>query len=241
MRSRLIDRYMDPLLDGNRVACRELIQNEIKGKTSGKKLYEDIIWPAMENVEKLFRKDEINIVTEHLATRINRALADQVQQALKRSEANGKKILIMCAEGESEELGAQMCADLFEADGWDTYFLGGGVPNDEVLSLCGRLRPDILLIFGTKPHGVPSIRALIDLIRDVGCNPTMNILASGGIYNRADGLWNEINADLFAPGAQKAIQVANGAKPRIPEVRAPGAPKKRRRRRRSPVLEAAGA
>ncbi len=240
MRSRLFDQYMDPLLDGNRAVCRNIIQDEIAANTPGRKLYEDILWPAMEKVEKLYRKDEINIVTEHMATRINRALANQVQQALKRSGSNGKRILIMCAEGESEELGAQMCADLFEADGWDVFFVGGGVPNDEVLSLCGQLRPEILLVFGTQPHGVPDIRALVDLIRDVGCNPTMNIMVSGGIYNRADSLWKEISADLFAPTAQKAIKIANGAEPRVPEIRTPGAPKKRRRRR-SPVLAAAQA
>lgn len=239
MRSRILERYMEPLLQGNRTACRELIRREIDARTPGRKLYEDILWPAMEQVEKLYRKDQINIVAEHMATRINRTLADQVQQSLTAAPPKGKRILIMCAEGESEELGAQMCADLFESDGWDVYFLGGGVPNDEVLSLVGQLRPNILLIFGTEPHGVPQVRALIDLIRDVGSNPTMNIMVSGGVYNRADGLWTEINADLFAPTAKKAIKVANEAKPHVPEVRLPGAPKKRRRRRRSPLLAAA--
>jgi methanogenic corrinoid protein MtbC1 len=231
---------MDPLLRGNRIACRDLIHDQIAASTPGSKLYEELIWPAMERVERLYRKDEINVVTEHMATRINRVLADQVQQALKRNPPNGKRILIMCADGESEELGAQMCSDLFEADGWDVFFLGGGVPNDEVLNLVGQLRPDILLVFGTKPHGVPGIRALIDLIRDIGCNPTMNIMVTGGIYNRADGLWSEINADIFAPTARQAITLANRAQPRTPEVRTAGAPKKRRRRRRSAVLMAAG-
>ncbi len=239
MRLRLLDRYLEPLLAGNRAACRELVHAEIASATPGRKLYEDLIWPAMERVEQLYRKDKINIVTEHMATRINRSLADQIQRALKHNESLGKRILIMCAEGESEELGAQMCADLFEADGWSVYFVGGGVPNDEVLSLVGQLRPDILLVFGTQPRGVPGVRSLIDLIRDVGCNPTMNIMVSGGIYNRADALWNEINADLFAPTAREAIKLAKSAKPRMPEVRVPGAPKRRRRRRRSPILAAA--
>ncbi len=239
MRSRLLDRYLEPLLQGNRGACRELIRTAIESETPGHKLYEDVLWPAMERVEKLYRSDEISMVTEHMATRINRALADQIQQSLPSASPKGRRILIMCAPGESEELGAQMCADLFESDGWGVYFVGGGVPNDEVLSLVGQLRPDVLLVFGTEPHGVPQIREMIDLIRDVGSHPTMNIMVSGGVYTRADGLWSEINADLYAPTAKKAIKVANEAKPRIPEVRIPGAPKKRRRRRRSPVLAAA--
>jgi methanogenic corrinoid protein MtbC1 len=130
-----------------------------------------------------------------------------------------------------------MCADLFEADGWDVYFLGGGVPDDEVLSLVGQLRPDILLIFGTQPQGVPGVRRLIDRIRDIDAHPTMNVMISGGVFNRADGLWEEISADLFAPTATEALRIANAAKPKEPTARPTGPVRKRRRRRRSPYLE----
>lgn len=238
MTTSLFDRYLQPLLAGDRAACRDIIQDQIANHTPGRELYEELLWPAMERVEHLFRKDRINIAAEHMATRINRALADQVQQALEPRERNGKRILIACADGEPEELGAQMCADLFESEGWEVYFLGGGVPNDEILALVGVLRPDILLLFGTQPRGVPGARMLVDQIREVGCNPTMNIMVSGGVFNRADGLWREINADMFAPTIRETIALANAAGPRPPEVRTPGAPKKRRRRRRPPLLAA---
>lgn len=236
MHSRFVERYMEPLLAGDRVTCRELVRSQLDEDVSGRKLYEDLLWPAMTNVEQLYRNDKINVAVEHMATRINRVLADQLQQSLERNERKGKRILIMCASGEPEELGAQMCSDLFEADGWDVYFVGGGIPNDEVLSLVGQLRPEILLVFGTQPRGVPEIRALIDLIREVGCNPTMNIMISGGVFNRAEGLWNEINADLFAREAREAIEIANSAQPRPIEPPTTGVRKKRRRRRRRPPL-----
>lgn len=236
MRTNLLDRYMEPLLSGDRATCRNLIQSEIAKNTAGHKLYENILWPAMERIDGLFRKDKINTAVEHMATRINRSLADQIQVSLRPLASNGKRILIMCASGEPEELGAQMCSDLFEAGGWDVYFVGGGIPNDEVLALVGRLRPEILLVFGTQPRGVPEIRRLVDQIREVGCNPTMNVMVSGGVFNRADGLWKEINADIYAPTVRQAIQLANAAQPRPIEARVPGAPKKRRRRRRPPLL-----
>jgi methanogenic corrinoid protein MtbC1 len=126
-----------------------------------------------------------------------------------------------------------MCADLFEADGWTVHFVGGGVPSDEVLTLVGQLRPDILMIYGTQPSGVPAVRQLVDQIRDIGVNPTMNILVSGGVFNRADSLWKEVNADLFAKTAKQALALAAEARPRVPEPSRAGAPKKRRRRRRA--------
>lgn len=234
-----IDEYMGPLLAGNRTACREFVMGKLDSVDGPESLYEGLLWPAMERVEKLFRGDRINTAAEHMATRINRAIADQLQRALPKSDSIGKRIVIACADGEPEELGAQMCSDLFESRGWEVYFLGGGVPNDEILSLIGQLRPDILLIFGTQPGGVPGVRRLIDMIREIGVNPTMNIMVSGGVFNRADGLWKEVNADLMAKSAHTAIPIAEAAKAKIPLPPTAGVPKKRRRRRRPRVAAAA--
>lgn len=234
--SQWVDRFVPPLLAGKRQECKDVLAAVLQSGTEATTVYREMVWPAMEQVERLYRADQINMVTEHMATRINRMIADQLQAHLPRNAPNGKKIIITCADGEPEELGAQMTADLFESEGWDVYFIGGGVPNDEVLALVGEIRPDILLVFGTQPAGVPNVRRLIDLIREVGASPTMNIMISGGVFNRAEGLWQEVNADLFAATAVEALEIAQNAPPRKAEVRIPGAPKKRRRRRRRPAL-----
>ncbi len=233
---RLLDRYMCPLLEGRRKECRDVLDEALSTGLAPERIYRQVVWPAMERIEHLYRSDEINRAAEHMATRINRTMASQLQRYLTQNNPIGKKVLITCANDEPEELGALMCADLFEADGWEVFFLGGGVPDDEILALVGELRPDILLVFGTQPSGVPGVRRLIDLIREVGASPTMNVMISGGVFNRADGLWEEVNADLFARSASEALEIAGTAVPRKPEVRVPGAPKKRRRRRRPPLL-----
>jgi methanogenic corrinoid protein MtbC1 len=238
---RYLDRYVGSLLNGQRQACRDVLSEALASGIEPRSIYRKLLWPAMETVEHMYRADQINLATEHMATRISRALADQLQSRLNRVAPNGRRILITCADGEPEELGAQMCADLFESEGWDVFFVGGGVPADEVLCLVGQLRPDILLVFGTQPTGVPGVRKMIDLIRQVGANPTMNIMISGGVFNRAEGLWKEVNADLFAATAGEALAVATDAQPREAQVQIPGAPKKRRRRRRPPLLAAAEA
>lgn len=235
-----VEEYLNPLLAGDRIGCRTFVHGQLSKGVDPAAVYHELLWPAIERVEKLYRSDRINVAVEHMATRINRAIADQLQVHLSKAAPNGKKLLIACADGEPEELGAQMCADLFEARGWNVYFLGGGVPNDEILSLVGQLGPDVLLMFGTQPAGVPGVRRLVDLIREIGVSPTMNIMVSGGVFNRADGLWKEVNADLIARTAQQAIEIAESAAPRTPMAPKSGAAKKRRRRRRSPVLVGAG-
>ena len=137
---RLLERFLDPLLEGRRQECRQVFVEAIEAGVEPDKLYRSMIWPAMEHVARLYRADQINAAQEHMATRINRLVADQLQAFLQRNAPNGKRILIACADGEPEELGAQMCADLFESDGWVVHFLGGGVPH-AVLPLVPRSRP----------------------------------------------------------------------------------------------------
>lgn len=237
---RLFSTYMEPLMAGRRNACRQLVQDALRSGTEPHEIYRNVLWPAMERIDRLFRDDQINSAVENMATRINRIVADQVQPFLPVGLSNGKRILITCANGEHEELGAQMCSDLFEAEGWDVFFLGGGVPQDEVIQMVGQLRPDLLLIFGSRPADAPLVRVLIDLIRNLNACPAMNILVSGGVFNRAEGLWREVKADLFAETALEALAIASNAATPSHEPRDPAAPKKRRRRRKPALLMTPG-
>jgi len=232
----LLEQYMEPLVTGRRSTCRQIIHGAVQSGAEPRALYHGLIWPAMEQIDRMYRDDRITTATQNMATFINRVVADQLQQYLPRGESNGRRILITCANAESEELGAQMCADLFEADGWEVYFVGGGIPQDEIVTLLGQLRPEVFLIFGSKPQDAPHVRTLIDAIREINACPTMNIMVSGGVFSRADGLWKEVKADLLAETAVEALDLAGRAQPRTPELRIPGAPKKRRRRRRPPLL-----
>ncbi len=226
-------RYMQPLLGGRRAECFELVTDALDEGSPAEELICDIIWPATAQIDRLFRDDRINTAVEHMAARINRTIADQLQARLPKREPTGRRLLIACADGPHEELGAQMVADLAQADGWDVYFVGGGVPDDEILAMVGQLRPEILLIFGAEPEAVPNTRAMIERIRDIGVCPTMNIVVSGGIFNRADGLWQEIGADAYCPTLRAVLETINTIEPRVPHPPRLGIVKKRRRRRKN--------
>jgi methanogenic corrinoid protein MtbC1 len=204
----LLRTYLEPLLAGDRAACRQMIDEALAAGISAGDLLTQLIWPAMEHIQSLYREDRISQSSLNLATRLNRSLTDQISIRLEQKPSNGRSALVFCGDAEPEELGGQITADLFEADGWTVRFAGGGVPEDEVLKLIGDLRPDLLILFGTLPNGMPAVRKLIDYLREVNSCPQMQILCCGGIYKRAEGLAEEIGADLYAPDAAQALVVA---------------------------------
>ena len=231
----LFTQYLEHLFGGRRAEAREMLFAAQDRGIAASKLLQTVIWPAMEQVEKLFRNDQIPLVREHMATRINRMLADQLQGFLRREPKSGRRMVVTCGDGEPEELGAQITADLFESKGWSVWFLGAGVPNDEVLQFIGKVTPDILCIYGTKPAGVPNTRKLIDLIRGVGVCAEMQVLMVGGVFNRAEGLADEVRADLFAKNVQEAMRTVDDHPVRVPKPDMPQPGRRRKRKRNTPL------
>ena len=205
--ARLAESYLTPLLAGDRDGCRKVIEGAL-GVFGARRLVTDLVWPTMEKVQRLYKDDRISAASLNMATRLNRAITDQLTAKLERKASNGRKVLLFCGNAEPEELGGQITADLFEAEGYQVKFAGGGVPMDEVLTLIGDYRPDLTVMFATLPSDVPAVRKLIDYLRDVNACPAMQIMCCGGIYKRAEGLAEEIGADLYAPDAAEAVAIA---------------------------------
>jgi methanogenic corrinoid protein MtbC1 len=209
VKEQALAKYLEALLRGDRKACRGVVEETLQSGIPANSVYLHLIWPVIAEIERLLRMDKVTTIQEHLATRINRTIVDQLQNKLPRRPAKHKKVAVCCAREELQELGAQMIADLFESDGWEVRFLGGGLSNDDIFAFINEYAPDVLTIYGTTPKQAPDVRRLIDRVRGVNAWPDMRIIVSGGLFNRAEGLWEEIGADGFAATAAEVLQVAS--------------------------------
>ncbi len=225
----VLDSYVEALIEGNRKVARDIVRKVLSTGIKSEEVYRNLLFPAMERIDICYRESEISFLVRNVAIRINRFLTDQVQSQLLPRESTGKSAIIICAEAEAEELGGQMCADLLEAAGWDCYFLGGGVPDDEISEFIGKVDPSALVIYGSTPSGVPLTRKLIERIREIGACPLMNVIVTGGIYNRVEGLWEEIQADYYASDPVEVLEVASSANQKLHLPKDSRAPKKRRK------------
>lgn len=203
-----LERYLRALLSGDRIACRKVIEETLQTGMTAHQVYMDVIWPIMAEIDRLYRDDRIDSAQEAFASRINRTIVNQLQNKLPRRSAKSRKVVIVTEDSEKAELGGQMMNDLFESDGWDARFLGGTVNNDDVMTFIHGYGPDVLLLYGFNGKDAPAIRELIDTIRGVNAYPEMRIMLSGGIFSRAEGLWEEIGADMYAETAAEAVHMA---------------------------------
>ena len=202
----VIERLFQMLVSGERDPARNIVTDVLESGVCHEELTTTVYWPLMEMIDTLFRNDQITTVAHRYATRLLRSFVDQAQSGYQQKERRGRKICMFCGPSEGDELAAQVMADLAEADGYDVFFAGGGVANDEILAEVGMHDPDILLIFAAGPSDCPHIRELIDTIREIGACPKTQFVVGGGIFNRAPGLAEEIGADLWATSPSELLE-----------------------------------
>ncbi len=203
----LIERLFETLVNGDRQAAREIVEESLRQGASPETVVTDLFWPAYDKVERLHRADQMTTLSHHMATRLLRVLVDQTALKFTRQLDRGRTVFAVCGPNDADELAAQMAIDLLEADGYSMSFAGGGIANDEILAQVQSQRPDVLLLFASAPSDLPCIRSLIDTIREIGAVSDVQIAVGGGVFNRAEGLAEEIGADLWATSPRELLHV----------------------------------
>lgn len=204
-RNVVLERFFNTLISGDRNAARAIIDEALEADVAAEAILSNLFWPTLEHIQQLYRADQLSAMAHHYATRLLRMLADQMQLRLTEQPARGKQVLVLCGPEEPEELAAQMTADLLEAAGFGVQFAGGGIANDEIIAQISDRGIDVLAVFGATAGAVPYTRQLIDRLHEMEVRSRLQIVVGGGVFNRAEGLAEEIGADLWAKDPQELV------------------------------------
>ncbi len=194
----MVERLFPMLITGDRNGARSTVRDWMREGLAPETLTQEVYWPLLDMVNDLFRRDQLTTLAHHYATRLLRSLVDQAQACYEQQDRNGRTMMLFCGDTEADDLAAQMVADLAEAGGYQVSFGGGGIAYDELLEAVQEQRPNVLLMFSSAAADAPNIRRLIDTIRTVGACPNTQIAVGGGVFNRAEGLAEEIGADIWS-------------------------------------------
>ena len=202
----LIDHLFEALTSGNRRDAITLVHDALTKGASAEDLIVSVLWPSYETIEKLHRNDQMTGLSHSMATRLLRVLHDQVAAGLTKRQLRGRRVFAVCGPTDADELAAQMAVDLLEAQGFEVAFAGGGIAIDEIQEHVQSVGPDVLLLFASSPSDLPALRGLIDSLNEVGAVRQLQVVVGGGVFNRAEGLAEEIGADLWARSPEQLVR-----------------------------------
>lgn len=200
--------FLDALLAGERRRASGLVTDALESGVPLRDIYLQVFQPSQQELGRLWQMNRISVAQEHYATAATQFVMSQLYPRLFATPRNGLTLVATCVCGDLHEIGVRMVSDLFEIEGWNTFYLGANVPHDSVVRTLVERRADVLAVSATITPHVAQVRALIARVRAAeGCEG-VRILVGGYPFNLAPGLWREVGADAGAGDALQALDVA---------------------------------
>ncbi|MDQ2731841.1 MAG: cobalamin-dependent protein [Armatimonadota bacterium] len=206
--AQLAQEYQAALLAGDRHCASRLVLDAVQSGVAVQDIYLQVFQPCQHDIGRLWQMNEISVAQEHYCTAAAQLIMSQLYPYLFGGERNGRTLVATCIAGDLHEIGIRMVSDLFELDGWDTFYLGANTPIPSILQEVRERNAGVLAISATITPHLKSVEELIRLVRSsADCSET-KILVGGYPFNIAPELWQQIGADGCA-GDAAAVETAN--------------------------------
>jgi methanogenic corrinoid protein MtbC1 len=172
--------FLNALILGNRLKSYEFIDNLLKENTLIEDIYEKSIKKSLYQLGELWECGKISVATEHLASAIVEADLNDLYLRRVSTKRINKTVIVSCVENEFHQIGAKMVCDIFEINGWNTYFLGSNVPIIDLIDFIKNTHPDLVAISLSVYHNLKILENLLESI--VIDYPKLNILVGGQAF-----------------------------------------------------------
>ena len=203
------DLFLQVILRGERKAAAGFVLQALREGHSLSDLYTEVLQDALYAVGRLWETNRISVAKEHMATAIVQAVMAQLYEQMPLPTQGRGSVVLTGVEGEFHQVGANMVADILEADGWSVCFLGTNMPHSGILDTIAEQQADLVGISATMLFNVPRVRQLIADIRSRFPERPPHILVGGAAFKAAPALWQEIGADGHAADLRAVSSMAN--------------------------------
>tara|TARA_R110002050_G_scaffold204327_2_gene339710 strand:- start:16571 stop:17224 length:654 start_codon:yes stop_codon:yes gene_type:complete len=173
--------FLNFLLKGDYAKCSSLAKRVFE-ETSLTYLYEEILKKSLYDVGELWEFNKISVATEHLSSAIVEAILNEYYPAIISNEKINRTVIVACVETEYHQIGVKMINDVFELNGWNSYFLGANTPTKELTSFIKSINAEMIAISLSIYFHLPILESMIQQIRiDF---PDIPILVGGQAFLR---------------------------------------------------------
>lgn len=174
--------FLDCLLAGNRIKCSDIVRGYLQNGLSIENLYEGIFKKALYDVGELWEYNKISVATEHLASAIVESLLNETYTNVILNDRISRTVIVSCVENEFHQIGIKMVSDVFEMNGWNSYFLGANTPTKELVAFSKRIIPDLFAISMSIYFHLPILEKMITTLRTEF--PAQPILVGGQAFRQ---------------------------------------------------------
>ncbi|MCB0487458.1 MAG: MerR family transcriptional regulator [Cyclobacteriaceae bacterium] len=162
----------------------EKILSHLIVKFGFEKMITDITYPFLEKIGILWQTGNIDPAQEHFISNLIRQKIIVAIDSLPFASKDAKRVVLFLPENELHELGLLFYHYILRKHGYKTFYLGQHVPQNDLVSVCKKHRPDFLVTALTVSSKGKKTQAYIDYTLEN--LPKIKVLATGYSSNQID-------------------------------------------------------
>lgn len=150
-------------------------------------LYQDVLAPALVDIDGCTEDEAKCIWIEHIRTNIVRTIIEAayvyVVKSVKENNVKplNKKALIVCPTEEYHEIGARMATDFLMLCGYEVKYIGANTPLEVIVSAVKVEAPDVLAVSVTNLYHLSAAKHMIEEVKAL--MPDIKIYAGGQAFS----------------------------------------------------------
>jgi methanogenic corrinoid protein MtbC1 len=159
------ERLLQALVAGDRVKT-SIVAEEARDTVGLDAFYVDILTPAMHIIGDLWKKGELTVSMEHLASNIIGELLDSLNARIRvLREPHGTAILCT-PQGEMHQLASRVLEGLLLERGYRSWNIAASAPTDSTADFIASKKPNLVLVSLTIPQYLPSLKRLLNAMQE---------------------------------------------------------------------------
>ncbi|MFO7969016.1 MAG: cobalamin-dependent protein [Candidatus Izemoplasmatales bacterium] len=195
--------YLDYLMKEKTSKAIEYIIEIEKTNIPLEDIYVDILQEVMVEIGERWQKNIISVDQEHYMTSITQTVLSQFYTKIFSTDKNGLTLVACSVGSELHEMGARMISDLFEYHGWDSTYLGAGIPKKVIINKVKKSKPNLIILSVTMPQHLTECKEIIEDLQKLANPP--KIAVGGRAFKMTNQVWKKWHVDISTNDAKELL------------------------------------
>jgi len=199
--------FLQAILKNQRKAAVTVVLEALRSGHLVNDIYVEVLQESLYQVGRLWESNQITVAEEHMATAITQYVMAQLYLHLPPPTQTRGSMVITGVAGELHQVGANMVADVLDAQGYDVRFLGTNMPHSGIVHAIEEHDADVLGVSATMLFNIPHVVEPIKEVRAKLGERSPRVVFGGAAFRSLPSLTAELGAIGFALDIRAAVQM----------------------------------
>ncbi len=202
-----LQKLYDAIVDGDAKTSKALATQAMEAGLDPKKLLDEYMIPAMNEVGRRFETNEYFVPELLIAARAMKQALEVIKPALVATGAEPVgKVAIGTVKGDLHDIGKNLVAAMLEGGGFEIIDLGVDVAPEKFIHAVKEKGADIVALSALLTTTMPSMKTTIEQLEQAGIRNQVKVMIGGAPVTQKYA--DEIGADGYSDNASGAVTLA---------------------------------